>query len=270
VGHDHPFPRIEPPSGGEEGGHPPHGDAAPHLPLRPQGQGPAEALGLRGRGPPPHHARADRRLQGGARRGDDAPGLHRGHARRRLRRPASVPRQACRGSEGDELPPGRRAVRHDRSDGARRQSRRLRQPVHRPRGGVVHRLLDGRAGAAEAPERRGLRHHVPELRPARQAVGPVQLRLSLRRRGGGRADGRWRAHLAVGADRPLHRHDRRGLGVQGRLRRQARAQVRLRRRIEQRPPRVHLADREPDDGRHGGVDGARRIRPAGRRGPRDV
>ena len=43
--------------------------------------------------------------------------------------------------------------------------------------------------------------------------GCVQLRLSLRRRVGGRADGRGRAHLAVGADRPLHRHGRRGLGV---------------------------------------------------------
>src|SRR5919112_4348698 len=33
VGHSPPLTSTEPPRGGEEGGPPPHGDAAPHLPL---------------------------------------------------------------------------------------------------------------------------------------------------------------------------------------------------------------------------------------------
>ena len=45
------------------------------------------------------------------------------------------------------------------------------------------------------------------------------------------------------------------LGVQGGLHRQARAEMRLRRRVEQRAARVRLADREPDDDRHGRLDG---------------
>ena len=36
------------------------------------------------------------------------------------------------------------------------------------------------------------------------------------------------------------------------------------------PLGLRLAHRESDDGRHGGVDGARRVRPVGRHGPRDL
>ena len=41
------------------------------------------------------------------------------------------------------------------------------------------------------------------------------------------------ADLAVGAGRAVHRRHRRGFGLQGRLSRQARAEVRLRRRRQQ-------------------------------------
>ena len=56
--------------------------------------------------------------------------------------------------------------------------------------------------------------------------------------------------------------DRRGVGVQGRLHRQARDQMRLRRRVEQRAARLRVADREPDDGRDGAVDAGDVRRPA--------
>ncbi|WP_329606991.1 MauE/DoxX family redox-associated membrane protein [Agrobacterium vitis] len=38
---------------------------------------------------------------------------------------------------------------------------------------MVHRFLDGRAGASQAAERRGLRHHVPELRSPGEALGAL-------------------------------------------------------------------------------------------------
>ncbi len=63
------------------------------------------------------------------------------------------------------------------------------------------------------------------------------------------------------SDRAVHRHDRSGLGVQGGLHRQARIEMRLRRRIEQRAPRLRLADRERHDGGDGAVDAVRMSRP---------
>src|SRR3546814_19769758 len=46
----------------------------------------------------------------------------------------------------------------------------------------------------------------------------------------------------------------RALGLQGRLYRQARAEMRLRRRSEQGASWLRLADREPDDDGHGDLD----------------
>jgi glutaredoxin len=63
--------------------------------------------------------------------------------------------------------------------------------------------------------------------------------------------------------------DRGSVGVQGRLHRQARAEMRLRRRLKQRAARLHLADRKPDDDRHGSLDGSRRTRPRDQRSPHD-
>ncbi len=53
----------------------------------------------------------------------------------------------------------------------------------------------------------------------------------------------------------LHWLHRRGIGHQGRLRRQARVKMRLRRRRQQRPPGLRVADREPDDAGNGFLDG---------------
>ena len=45
---------------------------------------------------------------------------------------------------------------------------------HGGRGRMVRRLRDVSAGAPEAEGRRGLRHHVPQLRPAGPALDPVR------------------------------------------------------------------------------------------------
>ncbi len=86
------------------------------------------------------------------------------------------------------------------------------------------------------------------------ALGALLLHLSVRRGAGGHPDDRARAELHLDSGRAVHRHDRRGLGVQGGLYRQARAQMRLRRRRQQCAARLHLADRKPDDDRDGAVD----------------
>src|SRR3546814_8101737 len=53
-----------------------------------------------------------------------------------------------------------------------------------------------------------------------------------------------------------------GIRLQGRLYRRAGAEMRVRGRIEQCPARLRLADRKPDDDRHGDLDdGGARLRP---------
>lgn len=60
--------------------------------------------------------------------------------------------------------------------------------------------------------------------------------------------------MAIGSNRPVHRHDRGHFRLQGGLHREARAQVRLRGWVEQCPIGFHLIDRESDDDRHGRLD----------------
>lgn len=84
-----------------------------------------------------------------------------------------------------------------------------------------------------------------------------QLHLPLRGRTRRRAHDRRNADVAVGAGCALHRHDRGGLRLQGGLYRQARAEVRVRRRIEQCPARLRLAHGEFDDDGDGRLDGLR-------------
>src|SRR3546814_3404042 len=53
-----------------------------------------------------------------------------------------------------------------------------------------------------------------------------------------------------------------GIRLQGRLYRRAGAEMRVRGRIEQCPARLRLADRKPDDDRHGDLDdGGARLSP---------
>ena len=56
------------------------------------------------------------------------------------------------------------------------------------------------------------------------------------------------------SDRALHRRHRRGLGDQGGLYRQARTQMRVRRRRQQRAARLYFADRKSDDDCDGSLD----------------
>ena len=87
------------------------------------------------------------------------------------------------------------------------------------------------------------------------ALSALFLCLSFRRGSGGHSDDRRRIHLAFRSARALHRRDRCIQRLQGRLYRQARAQMRLRRRRQQRATRVRLAHRKPVHARHGAVDG---------------
>ena len=73
-------------------------------------------------------------------------------------------------------------------------------------------------GPAEAQGHRVLLDHVPELRPAGQALGALRLRLPLRGDRCGPSDDGDGLALAVGARRALHRHGGRGKRVQGGLR----------------------------------------------------
>ena len=83
---------------------------------------------------------------------------------------------------------------------------------------------------------------------------PYADHLSLCRGAGGRVDDRARAAVAVDPRRAVHRRHRRGVGVQGGLYRQARAEMRLRRRQQPGAAGLCVADRKSGDGRHGILD----------------
>ena len=98
-----------------------------------------------------------------------------------------------------------RRLRHDGPDGARGELCRVRHALHDPGGRVVHRLLDVRAGDPEAAGHRELLEHVPRLRPAGPALGPLRQDLSLRGGAGRHPHGGRRPHVGVGPGRARHR-----------------------------------------------------------------
>ena len=124
---------------------------------------------------------------------------------------------------------------------------------------MVRQPFDGAARDPEIAGRPQLFDHVPQLRPAGAPLGAVRLHLSLRRGAGGHIDGGPCASHRLGPGIAVHRHGRRGQRVQGRLCRQARTQMRLRRRGQQCAARLRFADREPVHDRHGPVDGCQGI-----------
>jgi glutaredoxin len=159
-------------------------------------------------------------------------------------------------------------VRDDRLDGDGGEPRRERQPVHRSGGRMVHRLLDGRAGAAEAPEHRDLRDHVPQLRPARQRWVPYGYVYPF-------AEGLAGVLMIAGALSWLSVPIALFIGTVGAVS-VFKAVYVDRRELKcacvggssKRAAGLRLADRESDDDRDGGVDGACGVRVGGRRGSR--